>query len=270
MNDNSKIVELMRAQKFAEALPLLAEQIDAAPTEWSNYYMAGQCARFINEFDAAVSYLEKAASPKSDDAAVLLAYGIALQLTKKLPQAVRAFQKAILIDPEYDLAFNSLAITLEEQGDLHSALQSYDLGLKALTRRLVKSFRNDNSSEMLQHDNSPFHHWFEHAMTGALFIASSDRHVDGIATPSASLALEEEQTERHRGLYWIDQRDTDGKNVRLFLPNYFNTFREALRRDRVYSTIQDNKALLLENLGRVDEAKQYVEEARYFRRPLHR
>jgi tetratricopeptide (TPR) repeat protein len=260
---------MMKTQQFAEVLRLLHQAIEAAPSDWSNYYMAGQCARFLEDLDSAVIHLKQAVSLKPDDPAVLLAYGIALQLTKNFPEAVNTFRSAITSDPDYELAFNSLALTQEEQGDFASALETYESALQALARRLAKAMRNNRSNRIMKHDECQFHLWFEYATYGALYLCSRDPNVQGIAMPSASLALEEEQTERNGGLFWIDQLDTDNKQVRMFMPNYFNTFREALRTDRTYATILDNKGLLLEQQGRLEDAKQCLGEARHFLRPLY-
>ena len=77
-------------------------------------------------------------------------------------------------------------------------------------------------------------------------------------------AQEGERTEKHAGLYWFDAPNDKGENVRLFLPNYFNTFREQLKRDPGYSNLIGNRGTILELLGRHDEARQHFDEATEF------
>jgi hypothetical protein len=50
----------------------------------------------------------------------------------------------------------------------------------------------------------------------------------------------------------------------VYLPNYFNTFRELLRRDALYSNLIGNRGTALELLGRHKEAQQHFEEASEF------
>ena len=78
------------------------------------------------------------------------------------------------------------------------------------------------------------------------------------------MAIEEERTQKHKGLLWVDQRDSDGKPVRLFLPNFFNTVFNKLSRDQTYSELMGNRGLVLEMLGKQEEAQKHFEEAEEF------
>jgi hypothetical protein len=89
--------------------------------------------------------------------------------------------------------------------------------------------------------------------------------IQGMAWPTGQQAEEEETTERHEGLYWDDRPDSEKKFTRLFLPNYFNTFRETLRLDRAYSDLIGNRGTVLEQMGRYDEARKHFDEASFFR-----
>jgi tetratricopeptide (TPR) repeat protein len=85
----------MKAQRFAEAIPLFRQAIEQDPAHWGNWYMAGQCCRFTNDLNSAVTYLKKAVVLKSDEPPVLLALGIAVQLTDHFIEANDAFRRAI-------------------------------------------------------------------------------------------------------------------------------------------------------------------------------
>jgi len=257
-------IDLMKAQNFAAALSLLQKAIDQDPSHWGNWYMAGQCCRFINDLDGAVTYLRRAIALKSDEPPVLLALGIALQLTNRLAEAIDAFRQAIEADPDYELAYNSLALTQKKQGEFELALYNYDAGTKALSRRIVKSLQNDRSSKLFKHRNIQYHLWTEYATYAAIYLCSINERIKRLEWPTGEQAMEEEHTERHGGLYWIDSIDSESKLVRLFLPNYFNTFRESLRQDRVYADFIGNRGSVLEQLGRNEEANQHLNEARFF------
>jgi hypothetical protein len=95
-------------------------------------------------------------------------------------------------------------------------------------------------------------------------MASVAQNVGGIAWPTGEQALEEERTERHAGLYWIENPNEKGEIVRLFLPNYFNTFREILAQDATFANLIGNRGTILEVLGRHDQAHQHFQEATEF------
>src|SRR5438309_2877381 len=59
-------------------------------------------------------------------------------------------RRAIEIDSDYELAYNSLALTQRTSGELDKALYNYDAGAKALARRIVKAMRNSRSNPILK------------------------------------------------------------------------------------------------------------------------
>lgn len=257
-------IERMRGQRFGEALPLLRRAIEEDPSQWNAWYMAGQCYRFLNDIDGAIAHLARAAELRPDAAPVFLALGIAYQLRTQWADAVEAFRQAINIDPDYDLAYNSLALTQKKAGALDKALHNYDAGTKALARRLGKAMRNSRDSPILKHRDTAGALWIEYTMYVGLYLASSANGINAIAWPTGEQAMEEERTEKHAGLYWVDSSNNKGETTRLFLPNYFNTFRESLRQDTAYSNLIGNWGTVLDLLGRHDEARQHFDEAAEF------
>jgi len=260
----SRAIDFIKAQRFGDALPLLKQGIQIDPSNWNNLYMAGQCCRFLNDLPGAVSYLQRAAAIKSDEPSVLLALGIVLQLKGEFHDAVNAFRRAIKVDPDYELAYNSLAFTQKKMGELEKALHNYHAGVKALARKIVRPMQNSRASRIIKHRTTRHNLWVEHAMHAAIYLCSPHKSIERVAWPTGEQASEEERTERHAGLYWVDRVDVDGKKVRLFLPNYFNTFRETLRLDQSYCNLIGNRGTVLELLGRYEEAKEHFEEAEEF------
>ncbi|MBM3978214.1 MAG: tetratricopeptide repeat protein [Planctomycetes bacterium] len=258
-------IEYMKRQRFGEALPLLRRAIDQDPSLWNAWYMAGQCCRFLEDLDGAIEHLSRAAELKKDEAPIFLALGIAFQLRAQWGQAIESFRRAIEIDPDYELAYNSLALTQKKQGDLDEAFHNYDAGAKALARQIVKAMRNNRNSPILKHRETVGTLWAEYATYAALYLVSTADGISDIAWPTGAQALEEERTEKHAGLYWTDVPNDKRETVRLFLPNYFNTFRESLRRDIAYSNLLGNRGTVLELLGHLDEARQHFDEATEFR-----
>lgn len=257
-------IALMKDQHFGEALQLFRRVIDQDPSQWYVWYMAGQCCRFLNDIDGSIEHLSRAAELKRDEPSIFLALGIAFQLSTQWDNAIEAFRRAIEIDSDYELAYNSLALTQKKRGQLDKALYTYDAGAKALVRRIVKAMRNNRTSSILKHRETVGTLWHEYVIYAALYLASSAEGINSMAWPTGEQALEEERTEKHSGLYWIDVPNDKRETVRLFLPNYFNTFRELLKRDATYSNLVGNRGTVLELLGRHDEARQHFEEATEF------
>jgi tetratricopeptide (TPR) repeat protein len=262
--DRENAMMLMKEQRFPEALSKIKDLLSHHPSDWNLLYLAGQCCRFMNDFSNSIRYLREAAGLNINDPGIMLALGIALQMDQKLHEAIEEFKKAIEIDPDYEIAYNSLAMTQKKMGKLNEAIHNYDAGAKALARRIVKEMSNYKENRIFKHRNTPQQLWIQYAIFGAAYLCTLPGGIDGISWPTGEQAVEEERTERHDGLYWFDFKDDKMKCVRLFLPNYFNTFRESLRKNPTYSTMIGNRGTVLELLGDRGEAKKHFEEANYF------
>lgn len=259
-----KAIELMGQKRFAEALVLFKQMLAADEDDCTLLYMAGQCCRFQNDLKGAINYLKRAVALNASEPADMLALGIAQQLDRKFVEATESFKQAIELDPDYVLAYNSLALTQKKTGDLENAQYNYDAGVKALSRSIVKKMNNSRGSEIYKHRDSRQNLWVECAVFGALYLCSITGGIDGLAWPTSDQAAEEERTELHAGLYWTDHRTNDNKNTRLFLPNYFNTVRETLRMDTIYSYLIGGLGTVFKSLGQQAEARKYFEEAEDF------
>lgn len=263
-SEHDDALDLVRENRFPEALFKIKRLLSNNRSDWNLLYLAGQCCRFMNDFSNSISYLKQAASINPKDPSIPLALGIAFQLDRRFPEAVEEFKKTIEIDPDYELAYNSLAMTQKQMGKLKETSHNYDAGGKALARRIVKGLSNSAENRIFKHRASPQHLWVQYAMFGAVYLCSVSDGTDTIAWPTGEQAAEEERTEQHAGLYWHDFKDKEGKRGRLFLPNYFNTFRETLRRDATYSNLMGNRGTVLELLGRRADAAEHFAEAEYF------
>lgn len=116
--------------------------------------------------------------------------------------------------------------------------------------------------------------WTEQALFGAMFLCAEDE-IDNMLYPDGETAETEERTERLGGLYFVDSATTTRRFLlnrtstsRLFLPNYFNSFREWLLAHPTssYLAICLGKRTVLRRLGREEEALAYSMEAEAFRR----
>ena len=264
-SSTDQAIQLMQARRFSDALRLLLRAGEEDPSSWSTWYMAGQCCRFSNDLAGAVTHLTRAVSLNPTDPGVFLALGIALQLTQRYQQAIEALQAGVRLDPDYELAYNSLGVTYRKMGQLAAAADSYENGLKALSRQIVKTLTNspDNpiAPPML---TTAGQLWVEYCMYGAMYLCSSAPQVARLAWPTGSQAIEEERVHHHKGLYWSDSTDAKGAMTRLFLPNYFNAFQRALRRDGTYANLLGNRGTVLDLLGKAEEGERHVREAEEF------
>lgn len=257
-------IEFMSRQQFDDALRLFRQLIQTSASDWSLFYMAGQCCRFTNDIQGAIAFLRQAAQLHDGEPGVFLGLGIALQLAKKYPEAVEALQKAIKINPDFETAYNSLAVTQELAGHLDLAIEGYEEGLQALSRRIVKAMKNESSQRIFSFRETNGQLWQRCAMYGAVHLCSINKSLKNVVIPTAEQAIEEERTHKHGGLYWIDYVVRDGELARVFLPNYFNTFRETLRQDPSYSNFLGNRGIVLEQLEKQSEANDLFAEAKEF------
>jgi len=255
---------LMHQQRFGDALVLLRRVLEQDASFWNDWYLAGQCHRFLGEMEPAISHLQRAAELEPNEAGVFLALGIALQLANRFDDAIEAFRRALELDPELAAAYNSLALTQKKAGHLEKALHNYDAGVHALVRRILKEMVNSRESAIFKHRDTEGTLWMQYAIHGATWLTTRAGGISSVAFPTAETGMAEEQTEMSGGLYWRDiQKENEG-TVRLFLPNYFNTLREALRRDMAYANLIGNRGTVLGLLGRHEEARQHEEEAQEF------
>ena len=80
--------------------------------------MAGQCARFTNRDAQAINLLTHAVKLNRKEPQAFLALGIALQRVNRLEDAENSLREALELDPDFETAYNGLALTQKMMGDL--------------------------------------------------------------------------------------------------------------------------------------------------------
>lgn len=255
--------EFMSSKKYDDAIAQLNSSIKQDNENWNAWYLLGQCYRFTNDLENAVACHEKAYFLNKKEPAILLALGIAHQLNQNFIEAVKAFGQAIREDEGYIIAYNSLALTYKRMGSLDKAIDTYTDGLNAIGKNFCSSIDNSKANKIYKYENVPSTLWTKFIIFGAIYLAAKF-NCDSVLIPNNQQAESEENTEEHQGLYWIEKEINDGKKVFEIFPNLLNTFRESLKGHRLYISMLRDQGLILEMVGKEQDAQANFAEADCF------
>jgi tetratricopeptide (TPR) repeat protein len=256
-------ISLFRRGHYDAALVEFLRAASAHPTDWSAWFWAGQCERFSQRFSSAYDYLVRARQLQPEEKSILLALGIVLQLMERFQESVATLAQAIELDEDFVEAWNSLGVTQRKMGELDKALHNYDAGTKALARHFVRTAINSSSAPIIPYEDVAGTRWIECASFGALFCIADSPHIQRAAFPTGESAMHEMRSGEQGGLLWVDSHDVWDR-YRLFLPNYFHTFREYLRKGGVYHNLIGNQGAIHEQRGEAQLAQEYYREASAF------
>jgi tetratricopeptide (TPR) repeat protein len=258
-------MQCFEQRRYDEALRVTTAQLcrDAEP-DWNLLYLAGQSAKFLGRLAEARNYLERAVGAGGDVAEVYLALGTVLQALRELPAACKALEHALQKKPGYELAHNSLGLTYRMMGRLNDALTEYDQALSWYARRVAESLPNERLGPVLAHrDTTTGEAWIAKAVDAMTYLGAK-LGACRVSWPSGKQAEEETRSRQHGGLLYLWQTSVDGKRVMHFLPNFFNSFRAALKDDLAYAILLNNIGGVLAELGRTGEARKCYREAMDF------
>lgn len=255
--------QLLR-REYADSLRGFLKATESDPENWSAWFGAAQSAHKLGQATSACTYMERALRLNASDASLHAVYAPILRAAGAHEAANLQLARALELDPDYAEAFSLLADAQRQAGALDKAFHNYDAGVKALARRIVKTLQNSESSPIVKHSDMTGHVWVECAMFGAFWMSSNDG-ITNLAWPTDATALEEERTERHRGLYYVDHKKWLSV-TRIFLPNYFATFRERLRAEPIFEFLVGNQGTIHKLRGDEELAEQYFLEATTFSR----
>jgi tetratricopeptide (TPR) repeat protein len=259
-----KAIDLMRSGDFGTALPIFERLISMDCDDAGLQYMAGQCARFNGDLAKAVSFHQRAVSLDPSEPQNHLALGIALQLSGRSSESIESLRNALTLDGDLATAYNSLAITQKGMGEYDLARHNFDEGLKAVSRSIGRTLRNERTAHQVPLPSARGTHWIQVAIGAAMFVCASDSRVTRLAWPDGEEATKEIAKGSHGGLFWVDREETGGSITRVFLPNFFNTVHSLLRRDTLYANLLGNLGSVLDLLGEHSEAEACIAEAEEF------
>ena len=123
------VIELYSNGQIQEAL----ENIEALSKDFPNspllLNISGVCYAGLSLMDDAVKSYEKAVAIKPDYADAHYNLGNILRDLGELDGAIKSYTKTIEIMPEYNEAQYNLGATLQQLGQLHEAIEQYELSL---------------------------------------------------------------------------------------------------------------------------------------------
>jgi len=121
----NSVIELFSGGKLQEALKSLSVLINKYPSESLLFNIRGACYAGLGQFNAAVKDYEKAIAIKPDYSKAHFNLGGTLQELGQLDAAVESYKKTLVIESDYAEAHNNLGIALKALGQLDAAVKSF-------------------------------------------------------------------------------------------------------------------------------------------------
>ncbi len=258
-----EIQGLISEQNWNGALPRLTSLLEAQSTFAHAWYLLGQCHRFSGGIASSISALTKATQLDPSQESYFLALGIAYQLNESYEESLASLRQAHTIKPDYVEAYISAAITLKRMGNLEKSAEIFDEAANALTLQYIRNEPNDYTTRIYGFRPMQGGLWTGYLSKTMLLICAQE-DTRAIRFPTSKAAALEYESLENGGLFWRDMVLGDGQMTRILMPNLFDYLRESFISDRRYSLILGDKSLVLQSLGRFDEAEQYKNEALEF------
>jgi tetratricopeptide (TPR) repeat protein/2-polyprenyl-3-methyl-5-hydroxy-6-metoxy-1,4-benzoquinol methylase len=123
------VISLYSRGQIQEALSASQMLIKDYPNTPLLYNISGACYKAIDQLDAAVKCYEQALAIKPDYAEAHSNLGVTLQELGQLDATVKSYKQALAIKPNYAEAHYNLGVTLQELGQLDAAVKSYEQAL---------------------------------------------------------------------------------------------------------------------------------------------
>jgi len=262
MSDLSNMcLDYLRKGHAPQANELAMRAVKATPNDWHARYALGQCFQTAGQWVQAAAEYALADRLHPNDKVLLLALGIARQKERRFDLSKTALEQALVVDPDYEFAHNSLGMTLKAAGDNEAALAAYDAGLAAIARKTAIALQNNIAGPRYAYRISRNGLWLAQVKIGAAFLCRRDQmHLDPIM-PSTEEFERDAKTAEFRGAMWSDYKNQMGLSGRKFTPNFVNGMFQGFANSGTYSTLVRNKGGALQAMGRGDEARAHDHEA---------
>nr|AAR37904.1 TPR domain protein [uncultured marine bacterium 560] len=122
----NSVITLYSSGQIQEALDTVETLTKDFPNEPLLYNISGVCYKTIGQLDVAVKSFEKALAIKPDYTEVNYNLGLTFQELGQLDAAVKCYEDVLAVNPEHAEAHNNLGVTLKELEQLDAAVKSYE------------------------------------------------------------------------------------------------------------------------------------------------
>ena len=120
------VMELYSSGKIHEAITSINELTQNFPKEPLLFNIGGACYLAADLINEAVKFFEKAIELKPDYAAAQYNLGVAFRTLKQTDSAIECFRKAIEINPAYPDAHNNIGLILLQYGKFFEAVEHFE------------------------------------------------------------------------------------------------------------------------------------------------
>jgi protein O-GlcNAc transferase len=125
----NSLIALYSQGQTQEALTASEALIKDYPNEPLLYNISGACYKALGQLDAAVKSYEQALSIKPDYVEAHYNLGVTLNDIGQMKAAAKSYEQVLSIKPDYADAHYNLGVTLQELGQMEAAVKSYEQAL---------------------------------------------------------------------------------------------------------------------------------------------
>jgi len=122
----NSVIELYSDGKTIEALNTAKTLIINYPNESLLFNIIGVCYKTIGQLQDAIKCFEKAVIIKTNFTDAHYNLGLTFQELNMLEAAVKSYKKALEIEPKYAIVHNNLGIVFKELGQIYESIKSYE------------------------------------------------------------------------------------------------------------------------------------------------
>ena len=131
----TEAVDLIKAGKSEEAIPILKEYVDKNPENAPIQFTLAKAYINAKQYDAAVAPLQKTLQLKPDQPGAHFYLGIAYSQMGQDADALKEFEAEIPISPEQDAAYSNAASLYDKAGNTDKALEYYKKAVEIAPQR---------------------------------------------------------------------------------------------------------------------------------------
>jgi len=260
---NDIAYKLIDQKRYGEAIKVLTKSISEDKTQWYEWFLMGQCFRYLDEYKNATECIEQSVKLNQNYKSSYLALCISCQLMGDYEKSMGYFSKAVLIDEYYVEAYNSGAMTLKIMGEIEKSIDVYKQALKSLIIKFIQNANNRYDEKIYQRIDTNGLLYNRYLIDAALYV-SVQKNFDKLILPSDISANYEYDEKTHGGLLWLDKTTDISKKIRILLPNYFATGQRYLISYPLYHIILGNLSTVFNLNGQVDLAEKHLSESKEF------